>query len=155
MNMPNTRSLNRGGHHPAAVRGLAIAAIALLSATANAAGEASPAMFDKTAGAVRIPEGERLRILQLTDTQIIDSSQRRSPNRLSPSEIKKWLPENAEANEHRSRGGGRQPVIPRVLREIRDGSHVERKEGQARFPYSQKRSADAGSDPRLAAWQMP
>ncbi|MBR2714212.1 MAG: metallophosphoesterase [Kiritimatiellae bacterium] len=63
-----------------------------------AAGEASPAMFDKAAGVVRIPKGERLRILQLTDTQIIDSAQRRSPKRLSPSEIKKWLPENAEAN---------------------------------------------------------
>ena len=76
-----------------------LAALAAFAAGAsNAAGEVGPAKFDKTEGIVRIPEGERLRILQLTDTQVIDSSQRRSPNRLSPSEIEKWLPANAEAN---------------------------------------------------------
>lgn len=35
-----------------------------------------------------------LKILQLTDPQIIDSSQRRTPDRLNPTEILAWSPEN-------------------------------------------------------------
>lgn len=39
MNMTNTRSLNRGGHHPAAIRGLAIAAFASAAFALSAAAE--------------------------------------------------------------------------------------------------------------------
>ena len=55
-------------------------------------------MFDKKKGTVTIPEGETLRILQLTDMQIIDAAQRRSPGRLSEKEIEKWDPSRVEEN---------------------------------------------------------
>ena len=47
---------------------------------------------------VRIPVGETLRILQLTDMQIIDSSQCRNPDRLNSSEMVNWAPQNVEKN---------------------------------------------------------
>ena len=47
---------------------------------------------------VRIPSGEKLRILQLTDMQIIDATQRRSPNRLSPETIISWDNSRIEQN---------------------------------------------------------
>lgn len=47
---------------------------------------------------VRIPSGEKLRILQLTDMQIIDANQRRSPNRLSPETIISWDNSRIEQN---------------------------------------------------------
>ena len=47
---------------------------------------------------VRIPENERLRILQLTDMQIIDSSQCRRPDRLCQREREIWSPEFVEKN---------------------------------------------------------
>ena len=47
---------------------------------------------------VRIPVGESLRILQLTDMQIIDASQCRNPDRLNDTEKEKWAPENVEKN---------------------------------------------------------
>lgn len=46
---------------------------------------------------VRVPKHRKrktINILQITDTQIIDSSQRRRPDRLSESAIKAWAPEN-------------------------------------------------------------
>lgn len=44
-------------------------------------------------------EEERdIRILQLTDTQTIDSSQRRTPDRICDEEINKWVPENMNKN---------------------------------------------------------
>ena len=55
-------------------------------------------MFDKAKGIVTIPEGEELRILQLTDMQIIDATQRRSPGRLSEKEITNWAPDRVEEN---------------------------------------------------------
>ena len=58
-------------------------------------------MFDKTAGSVTIPKGEKPRILQLTDMQIIDASQRRSPGRLCEKEIEKWDPSRVEENCYR------------------------------------------------------
>ena len=39
-------------------------------------------------------KGTEIKFLQLTDMQIIDSSQRRTPDRLSAGEIKAWAPEN-------------------------------------------------------------
>lgn len=38
-----------------------------------------------------------IKLLQITDTQIIDSTQRRTPDRLRPDEISAWLPENFDA----------------------------------------------------------
>ena len=49
---------------------------------------------------VQLPEdrmGTELRILQLTDTQIIDASQRRTPDRLRADEISAWMPENFDS----------------------------------------------------------
>ena len=46
---------------------------------------------------VNLPKSRKntpIKILQLTDPQIIDSSQRRTPDRLNPSEIEAWAPEN-------------------------------------------------------------
>ena len=40
--------------------------------------------------------GKVIRILQLTDMQIIDSSQRRTPDRLQTDEIEAWKPENLD-----------------------------------------------------------
>ncbi len=46
---------------------------------------------------VDIPAGARpIRILQLTDTQIIDASQQRTPNRLNAREIAYWQPESLD-----------------------------------------------------------
>ena len=42
-------------------------------------------------------EGSEVRILQLTDMQIIDSLQRRTPDRIRPDEIEAWLPEHFDA----------------------------------------------------------
>ncbi len=39
----------------------------------------------------------KIKLLQLTDMQVIDSSQRRTPERLRPDEIKAWAPENFDA----------------------------------------------------------
>ena len=43
-----------------------------------------------------------IRLLQLTDTQIIDSSQMRTPDRLRPGEINAWRPElfDAQCGDH-------------------------------------------------------
>lgn len=41
---------------------------------------------------------DEIRILQLTDMQVIDSSQQRSPTRLCEAEYLKWLPETVEDN---------------------------------------------------------
>ena len=55
-------------------------------------------MYQKAEGTVTIPKGEKLRILQLTDMQIIDASQRRRPDRLNAPEIEKWDPSRVEEN---------------------------------------------------------
>ena len=47
---------------------------------------------------VKIPSDGELKILQLTDTQIIDSSQMRTPNRLTASMIEMWSPANIDKN---------------------------------------------------------
>lgn len=47
---------------------------------------------------IDLPKREEVRILQLTDPQIIDSSQMRSPNRLSESLIEEWGPNGMETN---------------------------------------------------------
>ena len=39
-------------------------------------------------------KGENLRVLQLTDMQVIDSTQKRYPERLKEEETKKWQPQN-------------------------------------------------------------
>lgn len=49
---------------------------------------------------VKLPaerKGTTLRVLQLTDMQIIDASQRRTPDRLRPDEIEAWMPENFDS----------------------------------------------------------
>ncbi len=53
-----------------------------------------PARFDGIVDfAVDIPAGDRpIRILQLTDMQIIDASQQRTPDRLNEREIRYWQP---------------------------------------------------------------
>lgn len=55
-------------------------------------------MFSKEERKIFIRPEEELRILQLTDMQVIDASQRRRPDRLSSPEIERWAPENAEMN---------------------------------------------------------
>lgn len=52
----------------------------------------------KTDFAVETGKGKRFRILQLTDMQVIDSSQQRRPDRLHRVEISAWRPELADAN---------------------------------------------------------
>lgn len=47
-------------------------------------------------GFILCTDTQNLRILQLTDTQIIDSSQMRTPNRLNPIEIAEWAPKNTD-----------------------------------------------------------
>ena len=49
--------------------------------------------------------GKKIRLLQLTDMQVIDATQRRTPERLRPDEIEAWMPENFDtqfANHARS-----------------------------------------------------
>ena len=41
-----------------------------------------------------IQKGQEFRILQLTDMQIIDSTQKRFPERLMAEATEKWLPQN-------------------------------------------------------------
>lgn len=54
-----------------------------------------PAPFEGIADFVlRLPAHRPLRILQLTDMQIIDASQRRTPDRLNQREIRLWQPES-------------------------------------------------------------
>ena len=52
----------------------------------------------KKQNTVNVPKGEKLRILQLTDMQIIDSSQCRRPDRLSPETMVAWSPLCVEKN---------------------------------------------------------
>ena len=44
-----------------------------------------------------VPSGRQVKILQITDVQIIDSSQRRYEGRLSSSSVITWAPENMDA----------------------------------------------------------
>ena len=41
--------------------------------------------------------GTEIRLLQLTDMQMIDAAQRRTPDRIRPDEIEAWLPERVDA----------------------------------------------------------
>ncbi len=58
-----------------------------------------PARFAGTVDfVVDIPAGDRpIRILQLTDMQVIDASQQRTPDRLNEREIAYWQPESIDA----------------------------------------------------------
>ena len=47
---------------------------------------------------IEIPADREIKILQLTDTQIIDSSQMRYPERLAPSQIEAWARGNMDKN---------------------------------------------------------
>ena len=54
-------------------------------------------VFDGCDVVVRLPEERKrreVRVLQLTDMQIIDSTQRRTPDRIRPDEIAAWDPKN-------------------------------------------------------------
>lgn len=54
-------------------------------------------VFDGCDFVVQLPEersGQSVRVLQLTDMQIIDSAQRRTPDRIRADEIASWAPEN-------------------------------------------------------------
>lgn len=46
---------------------------------------------------VDLPAGRRVRLLQLTDMQVIDANQRRTADRLTPAEIICWQPERMRA----------------------------------------------------------
>ncbi len=48
--------------------------------------------------AVDFPERKRIHLLQLTDMQIIDAEQRRTPERLTPSEVKAWATNTFDCN---------------------------------------------------------
>lgn len=54
--------------------------------------------MDQTERRVTVPDGEELRILQLTDLQIIDASQRRRPDRITEQAVIDWDPANVEKN---------------------------------------------------------
>ena len=54
-------------------------------------------VFDGCDFVIRLNEKRKIRILQLTDMQAIDSTQRRTPDRLRSDEIKAWEPENFDA----------------------------------------------------------
>ena len=43
---------------------------------------------------VKAESGKQIRLLQLTDMQLINSEQRRTPDRLRADEINAWLPDN-------------------------------------------------------------
>lgn len=47
---------------------------------------------------LNITHNDNIRILQITDMQIIDATQRRTPDRLSESEIQEWSPVNNDKN---------------------------------------------------------
>ena len=47
---------------------------------------------------IEVERGRNIRLLQLTDTQIIDGSQKRTPNRLQPAENIDWVPEMMREN---------------------------------------------------------
>ena len=54
-----------------------------------------PAPFTDVADFIlELPAGRPLRILQLTDMQIIDATQQRTPDRLSDREVEMWQPES-------------------------------------------------------------
>ncbi len=54
-------------------------------------------VFDGCDFVVKTSENRKIRLLQITDMQVIDSTQRRTPDRLRADEIKAWLPENFDA----------------------------------------------------------
>ena len=56
------------------------------------------ALWDIPDYVIEIEEGRDARILFLADTQIIDSSQRRTPNRLNQTSITAWAPDRMEEN---------------------------------------------------------
>ncbi|MBR3895398.1 MAG: metallophosphoesterase [Clostridia bacterium] len=49
--------------------------------------------FDGCDFVLQLEEAREIRLLQLTDMQFIDSTQRRTPERLSMREVEEWLPE--------------------------------------------------------------
>lgn len=54
--------------------------------------------FPDAYGYTLCTDTKNVRILQLTDTQIIDSTQMRTPDRLNPIEIAEWKPQNTNRN---------------------------------------------------------
>lgn len=66
---------------------LAAAIMCAVSVFGGCGGKDYTGLIDHT---LEIPEGREIRILQLTDTQIIDAAQARSSDRLSSSEKAKW-----------------------------------------------------------------
>lgn len=47
---------------------------------------------------LNIAHSGEIKILQITDMQLIDGTQRRTPDRLSESELERWVPENDDVN---------------------------------------------------------
>lgn len=65
-----------------------------LSITACGKKNQAPKLEDIVDFVLEVEEGRDVKILQLTDIQIIDSSQMRRPDRLNSSSITNWAPEN-------------------------------------------------------------
>ena len=68
------------------------------STNASSEAESKKTVFDLVDFVVEVPAGREPVILQLTDTQIIDSSQERSENRLGDSQDALWGPDTLEKN---------------------------------------------------------
>ena len=54
-------------------------------------------VFDGCDFVVKVDKPRKIRILQLTDMQVIDGTQLRRPDRIRPDEIAAWLPENFDS----------------------------------------------------------
>ena len=71
------------------------------------------------------PEGKEIKILQVTDTQVIDSSQCRYPTRLCEREATLWLPQNIEARMGKYLRGAVERTTPDVIVHTGDFSYGE------------------------------
>ena len=71
------------------------------------------------------PEGKEIKILQVTDTQIIDSSQCRYPARLCEREMALWVPQNLEARMGKYLQGAVERTSPDIIVHTGDFSYGE------------------------------
>ena len=79
----------------------------------------------KTDFIVEFPAGKEIKILQVTDTQIIDSSQCRYPTRLCEREMELWLPQNIEMRMGKYLRGAVEQCAPDMLVHTGDFSYGE------------------------------
>lgn len=78
-----------------------ISVIVLCSAFSAGCKKAEPDWSGVFDFVLEVEEGRDVRILQLTDIQIIDSAQMRRPDRLNPSSIERWAPDKMEERAFR------------------------------------------------------